>query len=247
MRETEDAGLAFVGGLDIGQVGDPAAFALLQKVGEGTAAVYSVQTLRRYAIGTRYHESAGDALAVMSAPPAKDWPLAVDQTGVGRPVVEDMKGRGVLIVPVTITAGHQAHKDDYGWKVPKKDLVGVAQRLLQTRRLLISPALKHAKTLTTELRNFRVKLTKAANETFGPWREGDHDDLVFAVALAAWVGEKGCCGPWVYRPDPAARLEVARAPRGMWATDGPDDDQWPDDLETLDDDARGGLPYPPSW
>lgn len=42
-----------------------------------------------------------------------------------------------------------------------------------------------------ELEAFRVKVTASANETFGAWRERDHDDLVLATALAAWAGEEG--------------------------------------------------------
>jgi hypothetical protein len=41
-----------------------------------------------------------------------------------------------------------------------------------------------------ELLAFRVKVTASANETFEAWRERDHDDLVLAVATAAWVGER---------------------------------------------------------
>lgn len=43
--------------------------------------------------------------------------------------------------------------------------------------------------LVAELEAFRVKVTASANETFGAWRERDHDDLVLATALAAWAGE----------------------------------------------------------
>jgi hypothetical protein len=44
--------------------------------------------------------------------------------------------------------------------------------------------------LVTELRAFKVKITAAANETFESWRERDHDDLVLAVALACWLGQR---------------------------------------------------------
>jgi hypothetical protein len=47
-----------------------------------------------------------------------------------------------------------------------------------------------AATLVRELQNFQVKITAAANETFGVWRDGQHDDLVLAVALASWWGER---------------------------------------------------------
>jgi hypothetical protein len=32
---------------------------------------------------------------------------------------------------------------------------------------------------------------RSAQETVESWRERDHDDLVLATALAAWVGERG--------------------------------------------------------
>jgi hypothetical protein len=70
-------------------------------------------------------------------------------------------------------------------------LVGVLQVLLQTRRLRIAQALPEAAILAKELETFQVKITAAANEAFGAWREGQHDDLVLAVALAAWAGERG--------------------------------------------------------
>jgi hypothetical protein len=48
-----------------------------------------------------------------------------------------------------------------------------------------------------ELESFRVKITASAHETFEAWRERDHDDLVLAVALAAWVGQQGVQQLWV--------------------------------------------------
>jgi len=43
-----------------------------------------------------------------------------------------------------------------------------------------------AEVLVNELLNFEVKITAAANDVYGAWREGTHDDLVLAVALACW-------------------------------------------------------------
>jgi hypothetical protein len=248
--------VAFVGGLDIGQVSDPAAFALLRRDGHGPAGRYSLQALRRYAVGTKYHEFSDDALAVMAAPPAAGWPLAVDQTGVGRPVVEGIREKAVAttIVPVTITAGHAAHQDEQGWKVPKKDLVGVALRLFQTGRLLITPKLKFAKLLTKELQNFRIKITAALNETFGAWREGENDDLCFAVMLAAWVGEKCCTGPWHFSPPASARRPGFNPPPGVFHTgadpDGPDPGDPPSPSDVYGDSdppPRPGRLWPASW
>jgi hypothetical protein len=69
-------------------------------------------------------------------------------------------------------------------------LVSTLQVLLQAGRLKVASALAEAPTLVRELLAFQVKVTAAAHETFGPWRENAHDDLVLAVVLAAWLGER---------------------------------------------------------
>ena len=40
--------------------------------------------------------------------------------------------------------------------------------------------------------------TLVKTDSLEMWREGQHDDLVFAVGLAAWVGEQGL--PPLYDP-----------------------------------------------
>jgi hypothetical protein len=66
----------------------------------------------------------------------------------------------------------------------------VLQVLLQSRRLKVLETLPFAKELCSELQNFRVKITAAANETFASWREREHDDLVLATAMAGWYAER---------------------------------------------------------
>ena len=70
------------------------------------------------------------------------------------------------------------------------------QVLLQAERLKIAAALPEAAVLTQELLNFQVKITMAANDTYGAWREGQHDDLVLAVAMATWYAEHAPRGPY---------------------------------------------------
>jgi hypothetical protein len=99
------------------------------------------------------------------------------------------------VVPITITGGQAiTQTEDGSWHVPKKELVTCLQVLMQSRRLQIARSLPDAATLARELHNFQVRITLAANETFGVWREGQHDDLVLAVALACWWAES--CPPW---------------------------------------------------
>jgi hypothetical protein len=75
--------------------------------------------------------------------------------------------------------------------VPKRDLVGVSQVALESRRLKVAPGLEHTSTLLEEMRNFRMKIDpKTAHDSYSHWREQDHDDLVLSVASALWAAER---------------------------------------------------------
>src|SRR5262249_13816681 len=107
--------------------------------------------------------------------------------------------------PVVITSGHRTSRGDSGaWHVPKKELVSCLQVLLQSRRLQVA-ALPERRLLIQEMRAFRVRITAAAKETFGAWRQRDHDDLVLAVALAAWWGERNGGSPFPGKLDAVTR------------------------------------------
>jgi hypothetical protein len=190
-------------GLDLGQAQDFTALAVLARpllngyeTGADRKPAYDVPHLHRFPLGTPYPEIVTAVVDLLRKQPLKGAMLVVDQTGVGRAVVDmltdALEGRVTCyFCPVTITGGHEVTLSEIGqFRVPKKDLVGNMQALLQTRRLRVARALPEAATLVRELETFRVKITDAANETFAAWREGQHDDLVLAVALAAWIGEQ---------------------------------------------------------
>ena len=60
--------------------------------------------------------------------------------------------------------------------------------LLQRGELDICRHLPEAKTLIKELATCGLKSRVEGHNTYGVWREGDHDDLVLAAALACWRG-----------------------------------------------------------
>jgi len=128
----------------------------------------------------------------MSAPALCGAPLVVDGTGCGRPVVDLFhQVPGLVVHPVLITGGDTLSRDEFGyWHVPKRDLVGVVQVLLESERLKFAAALPEARTLTAELLNFQAKITTAANDTYGAWRQGTHDDTVLGLAIALWFAER---------------------------------------------------------
>ncbi len=172
---------------------------------------YAVRHLERFPLGTPYPEIAARLAGLFAAPPLARGVLAVDLTAVGRPVLTLLRRsqiRARLLLPVTVTAGHRAVPDEVGGMlVPKKELVSTLQVLLQARRLKVAPTLPEAQTLTQELANFRMKVTPLANDMLDAWREGPHDDVVLAVALAAWQGERhipfGLFPPYVVCSRPA--------------------------------------------
>lgn len=216
--------------LDLGQQQDPSALAVLERAEHTDRAAYDCVELRRWHLGTPYPRIVEDVLGLLADSRLADPVLVVDQTGVGRPVVDLFRWRvGCPFRPVTITSGFTWSREPNGdYRVPKKDLAAAVQALLGYRRLRIAAELPEARTLVEEMQAFRVKVTKAGNESFAAdWREGKHDDLVLAVALAAWVGEHCCAGTLEDATRGAAASEMSRAPAGVWANKEADEEEQP--------------------
>jgi hypothetical protein len=221
----------FVFGLDLGQTQDPTALAGLE-IPAAADAPHTIRYLKRWPLGTPYPVIVAEVEKVLLHPQVAGSRLMVDQTGVGRAVVDMFRASGMLaITPVTITAGLQATRTERdGWHVPKKDLVAAVMALAQSRRLHISPGLAEGETLRKELANFRVKVTLAANEVFGAWREGQNDDCVLAAALCAWAAKNLVIGAWepaIARTEAQGRSVLASFPRGVFFPGRNDD--WDDE------------------
>ncbi len=116
--------------------------------------------------------------------------LVVDQTGVGRPVVDLFRQARLRLIPVTITGGEKQSRGEDGYHVPKRNLVSALQIAFQAGKLRIAKDLVEAETLVKELLNFRAKINSSGRDTYEAWREGMHDDLVLAVSLACWWAEE---------------------------------------------------------
>ena len=182
----------FYVGLDLGQTNDYTALSILEKAKEGNQSVYHVRKLERTR-GTPYPEIVDKVTKIMRSPDliASGAVLVVDQTGVGAPVVDLFRKAGLRPVGVLIHGGDRAMRDGDTWRVPKRDLVGTLQVLLQNNRLKISWKLQLAKILSGEMLNFRIKIDpKTAHDSYSAWREDDHDDLLLSVAIAGWMGER---------------------------------------------------------
>jgi hypothetical protein len=218
---TRTPNVEFFCGLDLGQAADPSALAILQytwlATSQPSAALQFTQGarpapaqskapevglmhLQRWPLKTSYLRIVEDLAAMINRPkrsaphirPLVGCHLIVDATGVGRPVVENIRAAKLpcKLRPVIVTGGHKASLDEGYWHVPKVELGAVVHTLLAGRRLLQDPDLPMGDILARELSTFTVKPTAAGNLTVESWREKEHDDLVFAVAFAAWAGER---------------------------------------------------------
>lgn len=192
--------------LDLGQVHDPTALAVLKmeeverawdpgRFARRKGAALRLRYLERVPLGTPYPEVVEKVREVTrSAALAGRCRLMVDATGVGRPVVELLRRADLRcgIMPAVVTSGEMETSGDGYYRVPKRDLITGLQVLLQKRALQIAAGLALGPALVKEMTEMRVKVTAAGNEQYGAWREGEHDDLVFAVALACWGARKVC-------------------------------------------------------
>lgn len=178
-------------GLDLGQASDYTALIIIQRLIEAGESVYHVRRLERIR-GEPYPDIAKKVLAVQKAPAlAGKADLIVDSTGVGAPVVDLLRESRLDPIAISIHGGATVSREGRDWKVPKRDLVGVLQVLLQSGRLKVSNKLKLGPVLQAEMLNFRVKINPVtAHDSYSAWRDNEHDDLVLSAALAAWWAER---------------------------------------------------------
>ena len=191
-------------GVDLGQSHDFTAIAVVERAEmagdyDPVVAAYKkvvklrVRFLARPALGTPYTEVVNRVVEVTRWPDlVKRCQLIVDGTGVGRPVVDLLRrsGPGCTVMPVTITGGDTEEYANGYHRVPKRDLIVGLQLLFQRGELQIAGELELGPALEKELGDMRVKTTPFGREQYGAWREGQHDDLVLAVALACWGAQK---------------------------------------------------------
>jgi len=196
----------FFVGLDLGQAQDYSALSVLERLPAKGGNVYHVRRLERVR-GASYPKIVEKVTALLRSPGMRDGAsLVVDQTGVGVPVVDLLRQAGLRLIAISIHGGdNTAHEGD-NWRVPKRDLVGVLQVLLQTDRLKVASKLKLGPVLQAEMLNFKVKIDPVtAHDSYSAWRDNEHDDLVLSVALGAWWGEhapKQQPPLVIHRPDP---------------------------------------------
>ena len=125
-------------------------------------------------------------------PHVKGPTFYIDITGLGGPFCDFLMGESpqLKVVAVSITSGDRVSE----WKsrgkyavihVGKAALVHRLQLLLGTERIHL-PNSEQSKLLVEELRVFQARVSERTAHASYEATSGNHDDLVIAVALAAW-------------------------------------------------------------
>jgi hypothetical protein len=179
-------------GLDLGQSQDFTALCVTEKIKNSKASDYHVRHLDRFQLGTTYPTIVDRVSDLISSPRLeKDVKLVVDSTGVGRPVVDLLRSVGLKPIAVNITGGNVVTYEHGFCNVPKRDLISNLLVLLQSGRLKFAEGIPQVQTLIDELLAYQVKISTDGKDSYGnDWRQNPHDDMVLALALACWYGER---------------------------------------------------------
>jgi hypothetical protein len=204
-------------GVDLGQTTDPTAICVLEVLDVPDIepdkiynevpfhpTAYHVRHLERLRLGMSYVEQASYVYEIMHTAPLTKATLVVDQTGVGRPVVDLFRQAGLKPIAVTITAGDSTTREKLqpdDWHVAKLTLVSRLQATLHSGDLKIAADLPETAALVSELQDFKATFTQTGYARFGA-REGKHDDLVLATAIALWWSKESTKRKTVVREFP---------------------------------------------
>jgi hypothetical protein len=177
-------------GVDLGQASDPSAIAVVEAIPE--LGKLRVRHLERIPLGTPYPKVVERVRRITaSAELTGRCHVAVDATG-SRAVV-DLLRRARLqggLLPVVATSG-SAESQAAGYHyVPKRRLILGLETMLTSGAVQIAGGLPDGPELLRELEQMEMRVSRRGRERYGSWRPGEHDDLVFAVALACWCAGK---------------------------------------------------------
>ncbi len=183
-------------GADIGQKHDPTAVAVAERElrveDSGAETYHIIRHLERLPLGTPYPAVATRLREIVRGTHQQRvyvHRVYVDATGVGQPVVDLLAGSGAGAIGAPLRAVYftygdrRVEKEDKTISLGKAWLVSRVQALLQTGRILL-PKTAESEVLAKELLDYEIRVTEDANDHYGAFSTGAHDDLVTALGLA---------------------------------------------------------------
>lgn len=178
---------AVIIGAKIGQRHERTGIAVVEREKRDDGLHFIARHLERLPAGKSYPESAARLAEVIAGAREKGQGQAVtvwaDVTGLGEPVIRLLAASGVKARPVYFTHGDRREvMQSGGVTLGKAWLVSGLQVLLLAGQLHL-PETGEAKALAKELQDYEIKMEPDANERYGAFSVGAHDELVTALGL----------------------------------------------------------------
>lgn len=186
-----------IGGLDLGRVKDPTALVLGDRDARSRYVLSSIAEWRPE------REDFSDVVDRVNASGAAA--VAFDAAGkkVGMRFQPLMTADAAMPV-FPVVASHQRKPTEQKWGtnprggdyggvifVPKVELVSVYFSVLRDHRLVCDPELPLAWKLREEMRLYTHRQDAYGYTSWGVFASGYHDDIVSALQLLLWLGERG--------------------------------------------------------
>lgn len=190
----------YVIGLDLGHLHDYTALVILERfmrikeIGGKKIRMPSFleRQSRRFELPTSSETVIKDVLDIIRAlEPLGRVKLCVDRTGIGLPTFQLFESYLPLDKLIGIVFGKRDTEETrhgHVWYVPKINLESAVALVIEQDRLRISKEYPASITLFKELRDYVPSAARRGDTQDVPWREKEHDDLVFALACAVWWG-----------------------------------------------------------
>lgn len=184
-------------GIDLGMQRDPTAYCVAECMDAATDQ-WETRTFERIQLGTEYAAVVERLVDVIHgahrrmqlAGTTNSPPIRVDATGVGLPVVQELRaalGNDYVVTGVLFTHGH-LYTPRAGWPpsaaLGKAFLVSRLQALFGRERIKLPRRHREAAAMQRELMDYSIKVEQDGEDKYGAFSTGTHDDLVTALGLA---------------------------------------------------------------
>ncbi|MEZ5351725.1 MAG: terminase family protein [Bryobacteraceae bacterium] len=150
-----------------------------------------VRSVERFPLNMTYSDTARRLKAIIAGLPSRAYAhLAMDVTGCGAPffeVLNRMGAIGVGVDKVALTSGGRVSFSNGFHLIPKKAIIHVLNEIVTNGRFHIPLNLANRKLLLDEMESFRARPTRSGSTRYN---SAQTDDLVMALAFAAWKARK---------------------------------------------------------
>ena len=113
----------------------------------------------------------------------------LDSTGVGVAVRDMLLAKGIRLKAATIVAGETFTRQGSIYHVGKPRLIGTFLGAFDAGKVHVNPNMPIWPQLEKEMLGFRAEMSAQGRAKFEA-EPGEHDDMLFALAMAVWYGEE---------------------------------------------------------